>query len=83
MSTRAPELECQQLVELVTDFFENALVPDERERFEAHVAGCPGCVAHLRQMRTTLDVVGATRFDETRPAPSALLRVFRDSKRAL
>jgi anti-sigma factor RsiW len=66
---------------LVTDYFEDALPPPDRARFEAHVAGCPGCDAYLGQMRTTLEVVGATAALETRPDVSALLQAFRNWKR--
>jgi anti-sigma factor RsiW len=78
---QAPELTCQQLVELVTEYFEGALGASDRARFEAHVAGCSGCEAYLRQMRTTLEVVGATAALVTRPEVSALLERFRDWKR--
>jgi anti-sigma factor RsiW len=81
VSPQTPELTCQQLVELVTDYFENALGPADRARFEAHVAGCPGCDAYLGQMRTTLEVAGATAALETRPEVSALLEAFREWKR--
>jgi len=81
MSPRAPELTCQELVELVTDYFEDALGPADRARFEAHVAGCPGCDAYLGQMRTTLEVVGATAALENQPEVSALLEAFRDWQR--
>ena len=74
-------LTCQELVELVTDYLEDALAPADRERFEAHVAGCPGCDAYLRQMRTTLAVVGTTAALETRPEVSALLEAFRAWRR--
>jgi anti-sigma factor RsiW len=74
---RAAEFTCQQLVELVTDYFEDALPPPTRARFEAHVAGCPGCDAHLAQMRTTLNVVRATAALEDHPEVSALLQAFR------
>ncbi|GAC1366078.1 MAG: hypothetical protein NVSMB44_29010 [Ktedonobacteraceae bacterium] len=37
------ELSCQQVVELVTDYLENALLPEMRTRLDAHVAECPGC----------------------------------------
>jgi anti-sigma factor RsiW len=79
---RGPELTCQELVELVTDYFEDALEPPDRARFEAHVASCPGCDAYLGQMRTTLEVVRATAAIETRPEVSALLERFRDWKRS-
>ena len=81
MSPTAPELTCQQLVELVTDYLEDALGPADRARFEAHVAGCPGCDAYLGQMRTTIEAVGATAALETRPEVSALLEAFRDWRR--
>jgi anti-sigma factor RsiW len=81
MSPPALDLTCRQLVELVTDYFEDALDPADRARFEAHVAGCPGCDAYLAQMRTTLEVVGATAALDARPEVSALLEAFRDWKR--
>jgi anti-sigma factor RsiW len=74
------ELTCRQLVELVTDYFEDALTPVERARFEAHLSDCPGCDAYLAQMRTTLEVVGAAAALEARPEVSALLQVFRNWK---
>jgi anti-sigma factor RsiW len=80
VSPQTPELTCQQLVELVTDYFENTLGPADRARFEAHVAGCPGCDAYLEQMRTTLEVVGATAALEAAPEVSAVLEAFRDWK---
>jgi anti-sigma factor RsiW len=76
-----PELTCQELVELVTDYLEDALEPAERARFEAHIATCAGCAAYLAQMRTTLELVGATAALEARPEVSALLERFRDWKR--
>jgi anti-sigma factor RsiW len=82
MSPPVPELTCQELVELVTDYFEGALELPERARFEAHVAGCPGCDAYLAQMRTTLEVVGATAALESRPEVSGLLEAFRGWKRS-
>ena len=81
MRPHAPEITCRQLIELVTNYFEDALSPSDRVRFEAHVAGCPGCDAYLGQMRTALEVVGATAGLEARPEVSALLRAFRDWKR--
>jgi anti-sigma factor RsiW len=72
------DLSCRELVELVTEYLEGALAPDERERFEAHVAGCPGCEAHLEQVRTTIALTRASAELEQRPEVSALLEAFRD-----
>jgi hypothetical protein len=75
------DLTCRELVELVTDYFEDALAPAVRARFEAHVAACPGCEVLLRQMRTTIALVAATAAEE-RPEIQDLLQAFRGWKRA-
>jgi anti-sigma factor RsiW len=62
MTRGRPELTCREVVELVTDYFEDAMPAAERERFEAHVAKCPGCDAYLGQMRVTIQVVAAIRL---------------------
>jgi anti-sigma factor RsiW len=38
-------LTCADIVKLVTDYLEGQLTPDERRRFEEHVAICPPCRA--------------------------------------
>jgi anti-sigma factor RsiW len=52
------QLSCQELVELVTDYLEGALLPEEHSRFEAHISVCDGCGVYLEQMRTTVRVLG-------------------------
>jgi anti-sigma factor RsiW len=58
MSQDTAQLSCQELVELVTDYFEGALPPGEHVRFEAHVERCRGCGVYLEQMRATIELVG-------------------------
>ncbi len=72
-------LTCKELVELVTEYFEGTLPEHDRERFEAHVAGCQGCTNYLQQMRQTIQLIG--ELTETTIAPDArdeLLDVFRN-----
>ena len=76
------ELSCQELVELVTDYFEGAMAPEERERFDAHVADCPGCEIYLEQMRATITLAGASADLAERPETTVLLEAFRDYRRA-
>lgn len=52
------ELTCQELVELVTDYIEDALPAKTRRRFELHLDACPDCGAHIEQMRTTIRLLG-------------------------
>ncbi len=76
---RSAELTCRELVELVTDYLEGALVPRDRDRFEAHIAGCADCTAYLAQMRRTLSTLGAIPEGSVPPhARDVLLRTFRD-----
>jgi anti-sigma factor RsiW len=58
---------CQQAVELVTDYLEDALSRADRRRFEAHLAGCPHCTEYLRQMRTTIELTGGITPDDLTP----------------
>jgi anti-sigma factor RsiW len=52
------DLTCQELVELITEYLDGALPPEEVRRFEAHLAGCRGCRAYLGQVRRTIRVAG-------------------------
>ena len=55
---RRSNVDCQQAVELVTDYLEGALTRSQRARFERHLRGCPHCTEYLDQMRTTIRVLG-------------------------
>jgi anti-sigma factor RsiW len=71
------ELACQQVVELVTAYLEDALDPVDRERFEEHLVFCDGCANYLEQMRTTIHLTG--RVEDGLPAEveAGLLAAFR------
>jgi hypothetical protein len=60
----AEDLTCAELVELVTDYVEDALPPVERVRFEEHLTVCEGCVNYLDQMRKTIALTGRLRMDD-------------------
>jgi len=79
MSLLRRDMPCQELVELVTAYFEDALSGRERRSFEAHIAGCDHCNAYLEEMRLTIDATGRLTDDDIAPeARAELLRVFRD-----
>ena len=59
----AIDLTCREMVELVTDYLEDALPAADRARFELHLGGCEGCGNHLEQMRTTIRVTGTLDED--------------------
>jgi len=62
-----PGLVCQQVVELVTDYLEDALSAAGRRRFEEHLAGCPHCTEYLAQMRETIALAGRITPEDLTP----------------
>ena len=79
----APGMDCNELVELVTNYLEERLSPADLRRFEAHLEECDACVTYVEQIRQSVAVVG-TLSEETLPdgAAETLLAAFRDWKRA-
>lgn len=76
-----PELTCQELVEIVTDYLEGALPHEDAVRFDEHIADCDGCDNYLQQFRVTIEVVGQlTTEDVPDDVCDHLLGVFRDWK---
>ena len=72
------EMNCQTLVELVTDYLEGTLPERDRERLEAHLAACDGCARYLAQIRTTIRLTGMLREEDLTPeAREGLLDVYR------
>jgi anti-sigma factor RsiW len=83
MSTIATrDLPCQEIVELVTDYLEDAMDAPLRASFEAHLAGCPHCTHYLEQIEAAITVAGTIRAEELSPEFRAgLVEVFRDFRR--
>jgi anti-sigma factor RsiW len=72
------EMNCQTLVELVTDYLEGTLPERDCERLEAHLAVCEGCTRYLAQIRATIRLTGMLRPEDLTPeARDALLEVYR------
>ena len=74
-------LSCQELVELITSYLEDALPTDERRRFDEHIGDCEGCRNYLEQMRITVRLLGGiTIYDLDPDAEESLLHTFRNWK---
>jgi len=72
------ELACRQVVELVTDYLEDALSRSARRRFESHLAGCPHCTEYLAQLRATIELTGRIQPDDlTEPMRDELIALYR------
>ena len=78
----ADDISCRELVELVTEYLDDALSPPERRRFEHHVRGCRSCLDYLAQMRLTIQTTGRLSEDAIpAPALASLLAAFHGWKR--
>jgi predicted anti-sigma-YlaC factor YlaD len=82
MAEPPTHITCIEVVELVSDYLEGALSPEEAELFEQHLNFCEGCESYVHQMRIALSAVGRTG-EEAVPAEmrERLLAAFRDWRR--
>ncbi|MEY9929674.1 anti-sigma factor RsiW [Catenulispora sp. GP43] len=75
-------MDCDEFVELVTDFLEGALPEADEARFIAHLAECDGCETYLAQFRQTIDTLGELPSEAlSGQAREQLLNAFRGFQR--
>ena len=75
------ELNCQEVVELVTDYLEQALLPEKRAQFEKHIESCPGCDTYLEQVQQTIMMLRKLSEQQSFPETKQdLLELFRNWK---
>ena len=72
------DLVCRQVVELISDYLDDALPADVRAAVEVHLAGCDGCTMVLEEFRQTIALTGMLTEDQVTPAQrETLLAAFR------
>ena len=70
---------CQELVEVITDYLDDALPATDRARFEAHLAECDACQDYVDQFRQTIALAGRVEPEQLAPQTrDQLLSAFRD-----
>jgi anti-sigma factor RsiW len=72
-------ISCQEVVEVVTDYLEGRMSPEDVAIFEAHLDLCDGCKWYVEQMRITIAAVG--RIDEA-DVPDEMRATLMDAFRA-
>ena len=76
------QLNCQEVVELVTDYLEQALLPEMQAQFEEHIAECPGCDTYLEQVQQTIMMLRKLTEQQMFPnTKQELVEIFRNWKR--
>jgi anti-sigma factor RsiW len=71
------DLDCDELVELVTDYIEDRLDPGKRARVEAHLRLCEGCDVYLAQIHTLIGLAPEAREAAVPALAARLLPAFR------
>lgn len=75
---RRNELVCRDAVALMAAYLDGVLPPDDRDRLEGHLAGCPHCSEYLAQLRATIDALGRVEPDDlTDEAVDELVGLYR------
>jgi anti-sigma factor RsiW len=71
-------VDCDEVVELVTDYLEGALPSELAAEVAAHLELCVSCDAYLAQMRRTIDELGRVPVDSLSDRAKAdLMQTFR------
>ena len=82
MHLMAGNMSCQELVDLMTEYFEGSLTFTDRIRFQIHLGFCVGCRNYLNQMKHTIRTLGKLPSE---PMPTEvreeLLKRFRTWKK--
>jgi len=52
-------MNCDEFVERITDYFEDALAGEDQTRADGHIDVCLGCNAYISEMTVTLRLVAA------------------------
>ena len=72
-----PEMPCRELVEVITDYLEDALPQRDRLRFEAHLDECDACRDYVEQFEQTIALSGRIEPEQLPPGvQDELLRAF-------
>ena len=75
-------MNCDEFVELVTDFLEGVLSQADQARFVEHLTMCDGCETYLVQFRQTIDTLGELPAESiSDEARDKLLTAFRGFRR--
>jgi anti-sigma factor RsiW len=70
---------CRVLIEVITDYLEGGLSPEDRTRFEEHLEACSACRMYVDQFETVIRTLG--RIDDEQLDPElrdGLVAAFAD-----
>ena len=70
---------CHEVVELLSDYLDDALPEPDRVRVAEHLDGCDGCTMVLEQLRETIRLTGMLTVEHLSEGQrTVLMDAFRD-----
>lgn len=77
---RPDEVQCKEVVEVLTDYLEGELPPEGRAALEQHLLTCEPCATYLQQLRTSISLTGRRLQEEDVPPQvfEAVVRMFEE-----
>jgi len=74
--------ECDHFRGLTSDFIDNELDPEERDRLLTHLEWCGLCMAFINTLRATVNMLGSSDAPDTPPAlkDDIRARISRDDR---
>ena len=67
---------CKDVIEILSDYLEEALSPAAMARLEQHLRDCPPCIAYLNTFRRSRELAGEVSQVEMPPEMKQRLRSF-------
>jgi len=61
MEYKSDNLGCAECMDLLADYVDGSLPPDQAERLEWHLEACPPCVAFVKTYKGTVDAAARLR----------------------
>jgi predicted anti-sigma-YlaC factor YlaD len=75
---RGAGLDCKDVVEILSDYLDDVMTPEDKRRVDEHLAACEGCDRALEQLRETVRATGMLTEEQlTDEQRATLLTAFR------
>jgi anti-sigma factor RsiW len=72
---------CRELIDFIARYLENDLSPEERSKFDRHLAGCPPCLSYIENYRQTIVLSKAAFGEAPPPMPEDLVKAILAARR--
>ncbi|MGH3330304.1 MAG: anti-sigma factor family protein [Nocardioidaceae bacterium] len=73
------DVRCREVVDLLTDYLEGAMPPEQRAALEQHLLTCEGCTNYVEQLRMSIALTGRLQEEDVPPqVMDRILNMFRE-----